>query len=84
MTVKQVSGLCLREAGRGFIVSLKVSNRYSASCLESLERTIALAVFFGRAPLAAGTGVKGVGKPYHWGGGIVYHRPDPWAAWQVE
>ena len=20
--------------------------------------------------------VKGVGKPYHWGGGIVYHRPD--------
>ena len=76
MTVKQVSDLCLREAGRGFIVSLKVSNRYSASYLESLERTIARAAFFGRAPLAAGTGVKGVGKPYHWGGGIVYHRPD--------
>ena len=34
MTVKQVSDLCLREAGRGFIVSLKVSNRYSASYLE--------------------------------------------------
>ena len=56
MTVKQVSGLCLREPGRGFIVSLKASNRYSASYLESLERTIALAAIFGRAPLAAGTG----------------------------
>ena len=77
MTVKQFSGLCLREAGRGFIVSLKASNRCSASCLESLERTIALAAVFRKS--AAGRpygGVKGVGKPYHWGGGIVYHRPD--------
>ena len=36
----------LREAGRGFIVSLKASSRYSASYLESLERTIALAAIF--------------------------------------
>ena len=46
MPVKQVSGLCLREAGRGFIVSLKASNRHSASCLESLERIIAKAAIF--------------------------------------
>ncbi len=46
MTVKQVSDLCHREAGRGFIVSLKASNRYSASYLDSLERTIALAAPF--------------------------------------
>ena len=46
MTVKQISGLCLREVGRGFIVSLKASNRHSASYLESLERTIARAAIF--------------------------------------
>ena len=37
MTVKQVSDLCLREASRGFIVSLKASNRYSASYLAYLR-----------------------------------------------
>ena len=42
MVVKQVFDLCLREAGKGFLVSLKASNRYSASYLGSLERTIAL------------------------------------------
>ena len=46
MTVKQVSDLCLREAGRGFIISLRASNRYSESYLDSLERTVALASLF--------------------------------------
>ena len=46
MTVKKVSDLCLRDAGRGFIVSLKASNGYSASYLDSLERTVALVAFF--------------------------------------
>ena len=46
MVVKQVFDHSLREAGRGFIVSLKASNRYSASYLDSLERTIALAALF--------------------------------------
>ena len=43
MVLKQVSDLCLREAGRGFLISLKASTRYSASYLDSLERTIAMA-----------------------------------------
>ena len=59
MTVKQVSDLCLREAGRGFIVSLKVSNRYSASCLESLERTIALAAIFRKSAAGRRYGCQG-------------------------
>ena len=42
MVVPKVSDLCLRYAGKGFLVSLKASNRYSASYLESLETTIAL------------------------------------------
>ena len=42
MVVKQVVDLCLREAGKGFLVSLKASNRYSASYLDSLGRAIAL------------------------------------------
>ena len=46
MVVKQVSDLCLREAGRGFLISLNASNRYSASYLDSLERTIAMAALF--------------------------------------
>ena len=46
MAVKQVSDLCLREAGRGFIISLKASNRYSTSYLESLERTVALVALY--------------------------------------
>jgi site-specific recombinase XerD len=46
MTVKQVSDPCLREAGRGFIISLKASNRYSESYLDSLERTVALVAFY--------------------------------------
>ena len=32
MVVKLVSDLCLREAGRGFIISLKASNHYQAVC----------------------------------------------------
>ena len=46
MTVKRVPDLCLREAGRGFIVSLKASNQYSETYLDSLERTVALAALF--------------------------------------
>ncbi len=42
MTFKQVSDLCLREAGRGFAVRLKAPNRYSESYLESLKRAVAL------------------------------------------
>ena len=42
MSVKLVSDLCLREAGRGFIISLKASNRYSKTYLEALEQTLAL------------------------------------------
>ena len=46
MVVKQVSDLSLREAGRGFIISLKASGRYAESYLDSLERTVALAALF--------------------------------------
>ena len=46
MVVEQVFDLCLRDAGRGFLISLKASNRYSASYLDSLERTIAMAALF--------------------------------------
>ena len=45
MVVKQVSDLSLREAGRGFI-SLKASNRYSESSLDTQERTVAMASLF--------------------------------------
>ena len=62
MTVKQVSGLCLREAGRRFIVSLKASNRYSASCLESLERTIALAAIFRKSAAGRRYGHRSLGR----------------------
>ena len=62
MTVKQVSDLCLREAGRGFIVSLKVSNRYSASCLESLERAIALAAIFRKSAAGRRYGHRSLGR----------------------
>ena len=43
MVVKLVSDLCLREAGRGFIISLKASNHYSKMYLDALEQTLALA-----------------------------------------
>ncbi len=46
MVVKQVSDLSLREAGRGFIISLKASNRYSESYLDTQERTVAMASLF--------------------------------------
>ena len=46
MVVKLVSDLCLREAGRGFIISLKASNRYSKTYLDSLEQTLALASLY--------------------------------------
>ena len=46
MVVKQVSDLSLREAGRGFLISLKASGRYAESYLDSLERTVALAALF--------------------------------------
>ena len=46
MVVKQVFDHSLRAYGKRFISSLKVSNRYSASYLDSLERTIALAALF--------------------------------------
>ena len=46
MTVKQVSDLSLREAGQRFMTSLKASNRYSPSYLDSLERTVALAALY--------------------------------------
>lgn len=46
MIVKLVSDLCLREAGRGFIISLKASNRYSKTYLDSLEQTLALASLY--------------------------------------
>ena len=59
MTVKQVSGLCLRETGRRFIVSLKASNRYSASYLESLERTTALADIFRKSAAGRRYGCQG-------------------------
>ena len=42
MTVKQVSDLCLREAGKDFLKSLKSSGRYQYSYLESVERSVAL------------------------------------------
>ena len=46
MVVKKVCDFSLREAGRGFIISLRASNRYSESYLDSLERTVALASLF--------------------------------------
>ena len=46
MVVKQVSDLSLREAGRGFLISLKASGRHAESYLDSLERTVALAALF--------------------------------------
>ena len=46
MVVKQVSDLCLREAGRGFIISLKASSRYSLSYLDSLGRAVALVALY--------------------------------------
>ena len=46
MVVKKVCDLSLREAGRGFIISLRASNRYSESYLDSLERTVALLSLF--------------------------------------
>ena len=44
MTVKQVSDLCLfpvRDAAKGFLISLRASNRYAPSYLEALERSLA-------------------------------------------
>lgn len=46
MSVKLVSDLCLREAGRGFIISLKASNRYSKTYLDALEQAVALSSLF--------------------------------------
>ena len=46
MSVKQVSDLCLRETGKGFLVSLKASNRYSASFIASLKTTLPMVAVF--------------------------------------
>ncbi len=47
MVVKLHSDLSLlRNAGRGFIISLRASNRYSASYLEALERAIVLLALY--------------------------------------
>jgi hypothetical protein len=44
MAVKQVSDLCLfpvREAAKGFLISLRASNRFSQSYLTALEISVA-------------------------------------------
>ena len=44
MVIKQVSGVSLfsiREAAKGFLISLRASNRYAPSYLEVLERALA-------------------------------------------
>ncbi|HEU0022415.1 MAG TPA: hypothetical protein VFR55_12195 [Dehalococcoidia bacterium] len=44
MAVNQVSDLCLfsvREAAKGFLISLRASNRYSQSYLTALEISVA-------------------------------------------
>ena len=44
MVVKKVSDLSLfsvRDAGKGFILSLRASNRYAPSYLEALEAALA-------------------------------------------
>ena len=46
MVVKMVSDLGLRDAGKGFLISLRASNRYSPAYLEALERTIALVALY--------------------------------------
>lgn len=46
MTVKQVSDLSFRELGKRFLTSLKASNRYSRSYLDSLEQTVALTALY--------------------------------------
>ena len=52
MVVKRVSDLGLtdiglRDAGKGFLISLRASNRYSPTYLEGLERSIALITLCG-------------------------------------
>ena len=41
-----ISDLGLRDAGKGFLISLRASNRYSLAYLEGLERTIALIALY--------------------------------------
>jgi len=46
---KQLLALCLisvREAGKGFIISLRASNRYTPSYLEALERSLSFLARF--------------------------------------
>ena len=50
MVVKQVSGLSLfsvRDAGKGFILSLRASNRYAPSYLDALEAALAFLSSYG-------------------------------------
>ena len=46
MSVKQVFDHSLRAYGKRFIISLKVSNRYSDGYLASLESTVAMAALY--------------------------------------
>ena len=49
MASKQLLALCLfsvREAGKGFIISLRASNRYAPSYLEALERSLSFLARF--------------------------------------
>ena len=46
MVVRQLSVLYLREVGKGFLISLRASNRYSQGYLSALESAIALASMF--------------------------------------
>ena len=55
MVVKQVFDHSLRESGKRFISSLKVSNRYSEGYLTSLETSVAMAALY-----AEGQGWPGV------------------------
>jgi site-specific recombinase XerD len=41
-----LSDICLRDAGKGFLISLRASNRYSPNYLEGLERTLALVTLY--------------------------------------
>ncbi len=52
MVVKQVSALCLfpvRDAAKGFLISLRASNRYAPSYLEDLERSLAFLATYAEA-----------------------------------
>ena len=52
MAVKQVSDLCLfpvRDAAKGFLISLRVSTRYAPSHLEALERSLAFLATYAEA-----------------------------------